>query len=63
ALTYPGFRKIPTESNVFYRSVFNAIFFLWKWYGYVIRPDPGRVEICFFSNGWMKLVSAEWSEG
>ena len=27
ALTYPGFRKIPTECNVFYRSVFNAIFF------------------------------------
>lgn len=25
ALTYPGFRKIPTESNVFYQSAYNAV--------------------------------------
>ncbi|PXG76875.1 hypothetical protein DMP69_26685, partial [Klebsiella pneumoniae] len=26
SLTYPGFRKIPTESNVFYLSAYNAVF-------------------------------------
>ncbi len=25
ALTYPGFRKIPTECNVFYQSAYNAV--------------------------------------
>ena len=25
ALTYPEFRKIPTESNVFYQSAYNAV--------------------------------------
>lgn len=25
ALTYPGFRKIPTDSNVFYQSAYNAV--------------------------------------
>ncbi|MBN7886422.1 hypothetical protein JZ087_26950, partial [Klebsiella pneumoniae] len=25
SLTYPGFRKIPTDSNVFYQSVYNAV--------------------------------------
>ncbi len=25
ALTYPGFRKIPTDSNVFPQSAYNAV--------------------------------------
>ena len=25
ALTYPGFRKIPTDSNVFYQPAYNAV--------------------------------------
>ena len=25
ALTYPGFRKIPTDSNVFYQSAYHAV--------------------------------------
>jgi hypothetical protein len=46
ALTYPGFRKIPTECNVFYQSVFNAIFSI-QMVWIQTRPDPGRGDLLF----------------
>ena len=40
ALTYPGFRKIPTECNVFYYSVFHATFSIGN------GMDTAEVEYC-----------------
>jgi hypothetical protein len=56
ALTYPGFRKIPTESNVFYQSAYNAVS------SNKIGMDTEKFECLargylLFEKGWMKLVS------
>lgn len=46
ALTYPGFRKIPTECNVFYYSVFHATFSIGN------GMDTAEVQYC----GMWKLL-------
>ncbi|HHG7141021.1 TPA: hypothetical protein ACPXR2_005732, partial [Klebsiella pneumoniae] len=40
SLTYPGFRKIPTECNVFYYSVFHATFSIGN------GMDTAEVQYC-----------------
>jgi hypothetical protein len=55
ALTYPGFRKIPTESNVFINQ--HKMLFPLKMVWKRVKAGAWRADICFFAGGLMKLVS------